>query len=236
MIPKLDIPDGLSRDAAESLQGALAAQVVVEDRFGRIDTVAGLDVAYDKQGNWATAAIAVVRADDLSVVETRTLDSAIRFPYIPGLLSFRELPAICALLRQVTVTPDLLICDGQGIAHPRRFGLACHLGVMFDVPAIGCAKTPLLGAVCEPGLARGDSSALLDRGETVGCALRTRSGVKPVYVSPGHRISVASACEWVLKLAPRFRLPEPLRLADQAARRAQADRLIPPHPEKPSAR
>ena len=236
MIPKLDIPDGLSRDAAESLQGALAARVVLEDRFGRIDTVAGLDVAYDKQGNRATAAIAVLRAGDLSVLETRTLDSAIRFPYIPGLLSFRELPAICALLQQVTVTPDLLICDGQGIAHPRRFGLACHLGVMFDVPAIGCAKTPLLGAVCEPGLTRGDSTALLDRGDTVGCVLRTRSGVKPVYVSPGHRISVASACEWVLKLAPRFRLPEPLRLADQAARRAQADRLIPPHPEKPSAR
>ena len=224
MIPKLDIPDGLGREAAERLQADLAARVVVEDRFGRIDTVAGLDVAYDRQDNRATAAIVVVRADDLSVIETRTLDTAIRFPYIPGLLSFRELPAICALLQQVTVIPDLLICDGQGIAHPRRFGLACHLGVMFDVPAIGCAKTPLLGAVCEPGLARGDSAALLDRGDTVGCALRTRSGVKPVYVSPGHRISVASACEWVLKLAPRFRLPEPLRLADQAARRAQADR------------
>ncbi|MDP1645407.1 MAG: deoxyribonuclease V [Thiobacillus sp.] len=235
MIPKLDIPDGLSRDAAESLQGALAAQVVVEDRLGRIETVAGLDVAYDRQGKRATAAIAVLRADDLSVVETRTLDTAIRFPYIPGLLSFRELPAICALLQQVTVIPDLLICDGQGIAHPRRFGLACHLGVMFDVPAIGCAKTPLLGAVCEPGLARGDSTTLLDRGDIVGCALRTRSGVKPVYVSPGHRISVASACEWVLKLSPRFRLPEPLRLADQAARTAQADRLI-PHPKKPSPR
>ncbi len=221
MIPKLDIPDGLSKDAAERLQVDLAARVVLQDRFGRIDTVAGLDVAYDKQGKRATAAIAVLRAGDLSVVETRTLDTAIRFPYIPGLLSFRELPAICALLQEVTVTPDLLICDGQGIAHPRRFGLACHLGVMFDVPAIGCAKTPLLGAVCEPGLARGDSAALLDRGDTVGCALRTRSGVKPVYVSPGHRISVASACEWVLKLAPRFRLPQPLRLADQAARRAK---------------
>lgn len=193
--------------------------------FGRIDTIAGLDVAYDRQGNWATAAIAVVRADDLSVVETRTLDSTIRFPYLPGLLAFRELPAICALLQHVAVTPDLLICDGHGIAHPRRFGLACHLGVMFDVPAIGCAKTPLLGAVRGLGPARGDSAALLDRGETVGCALRTRSGVKPVYVSPGHRISVASACEWILKLAPRFRLPEPLRLADQAARRAQAARL-----------
>lgn len=230
MIPKLTIPDGLSRDAAERLQADLAARVVLEDRFGRIDTVAGLDVAYDRQGKRATAAIAVVRAGDLSVVETSTLDIAIRFPYIPGLLSFRELPAICALLQQqVTVIPDLLICDGQGIAHPRRFGLACHLGLMFDVPAIGCAKTPLLGAVREPGLARGDSAALLDRGDTVGCALRTRSGVKPVYVSPGHRISVASACEWVLKLAPRYRLPEPLRLADQAARKAQAARLVPRH-------
>lgn len=222
MIPKLDIPEGLSREAAEGLQADLAARVVVADRFGRIDTVAGLDVAYDRQGKWATAAIAVLRADDLSVVETRTLETAVRFPYIPGLLSFRELPAIRALLQNVTTTPDLLICDGQGIAHPRRFGLACHLGVMFDVPAIGCAKTLLLGGGCEPGMARGDFAALLDRGETLGCALRTRSGVRPVYVSPGHRISVAGACQWVLRLAPRFRLPEPLRLADQAARRALA--------------
>src|SRR5512139_3311491 len=133
-----------------------------------------------------------------------------------------NLPAICSLLQQVTVIPDLLICDGQGIAHPRRFGLACHLGVMFDVPTIGCAKTRLLGTGCEPGMARGDSAVLLDRGEPVGCVLRTCSGVRPVYVSPGHRISVASACEWVLRLAPRFRLPQPLRLADQAARRALA--------------
>jgi deoxyribonuclease V len=228
MIAKLDIADGLSRDAAERLQAGLAARVVVADRFGRIDTVAGVDVAYDREGKRATAAVAVLRADDLSVVETRALETAVRFPYIPGLLSFRELPAICALLQHVTVVPDLLICDGQGIAHPRRFGLACHLGVMFDLPAIGCAKTPLLGAGREPGMApgmaRGDSTALLEQGETVGCALRTRSGVRPVYVSPGHRISVAGACEWVLKLAPRFRLPEPLRLADQAARRAQSAR------------
>ena len=136
MIPKLDIPDGLGREAAERLQADLAARVVVEDRFGCIDTVAGLDVAYDKPGNRATAAIVVVRADDLSVVETRTLDTAVRFPYIPGLLSFRELPAICALLQQVMVTPDLLICDGQGIAHPRRFGLASHLGLLLDLPSV----------------------------------------------------------------------------------------------------
>lgn len=224
MIPILDVPQALTRDAAEALQARLASRVVVADRFERIDTVAGVDVAYAREGGRATAAVVVLQADGLGVVETRTLDVAVSFPYVPGLLSFRELPAISALLQQLTTIPDLLICDGQGIAHPRHFGLACHLGVMFAVPAIGCAKTPLVGAVRTPGAARGDRTALLDRGETVGCALRTRSGVKPVYVSPGHRISVASACEWVLRLAPRFRLPEPLRLADQAARRAEGAR------------
>ena len=222
MIPKLDIPNGLSREEAERLQARLAARVIAEDRFGRIDIVAGVDVAYEKQGSRATAAIAILRTSDLSVMETRTLDSAVRFPYIPGLLSFRELPAICGLLQEITIIPDLLICDGQGIAHPRRFGLACHLGVMFDMPTIGCAKTLLLGSGREPGMGRGNSEPLLDKGETVGCALRTRTKIKPVYVSPGHRISVPTACEWVLKLASRFRLPEPLRFADQAARRALA--------------
>jgi deoxyribonuclease V len=155
------------------------------------------------------------------VLDIITRNSTVGFPYIPGLLSFRELPAIRALLQDITILPDLLLCDGQGIAHPRRFGLACHLGVMFDVPTIGCAKTCLLGNGSEPGMTRGDSAPLMEQGEIVGCALRTRTQIKPVYVSPGHRISVQTACEWVLKFAPRFRLPEPLRLADQAARRAR---------------
>ena len=222
MIPRLDIPHDLNRDQAERLQASLATRVITEDRLDRIDVVAGVDVAYAKQGNCATAAIAILQARDLSVLEIITRDCTTSFPYIPGLLSFRELPAIRALLKDIPIIPDLLLCDGQGIAHPRRFGLACHLGLMFDVPTIGCAKTCLLGQDSEPGTARGDSAPLRDRGEIVGCALRTRSRVSPVYVSPGHRISVPTACEWVLKLAPRFRLPEPLRLADQAARRALA--------------
>lgn len=229
MTPKLDIPRGLGREAAERLQTALAARVVVADRFDRIGTVAGVDVAYEKGGERAVAAVVVLRADDLCLVETRSLAGAAGASYRPGLLSFRELPVIAALLQQLEVTPDLLICDGQGIAHPRRFGLACHLGVMFDVPTVGCAKTRLLGR-SEPGPARGDAAVLVDRGEAVGCALRTRSGVKAVYVSPGHRISVAAACEWVLRLAPRFRIPEPLRLADQAARRALGE-LAPRRPD-----
>lgn len=220
MTPKLELPDGLNRDEAEQLQASLAARVITQDSFDRIDTVAGVDVAYDKQSNRVSAALALLKAGDLSVIQIVTRDSTARFPYVPGLLSLRELPAIRALLQAITISPDLLICDGQGIAHPRRFGLACHLGVMFDVPTIGCAKTCLLGGGSEPGMERGHSAPLLDKGETVGCALRTRTRVKPVYVSPGHRVSVPSACDWILALAPRYRLPEPLRLADQAARRA----------------
>lgn len=222
MTPKLDIPDTLNTEQAERLQAALASQVIVEDRFERIDIVAGVDVAYERHSDRATAAVALVRASDLSVVEVRTIESTVRFPYIPTLFAFRELPLICASLRDIAVTPDLLVCDGHGIAHPRRFGLACHLGLMFDVPTIGCAKTRLVGRGAEPAMERGGSAPLLDQGEIVGCALRTRTGVKPVYVSPGHRISVTSAREWILKLAPRFRLPEPLRLADQAARKGLA--------------
>lgn len=222
MIPKLDIPDDLNIEEAEQLQAALASQVIVEDRFSRTDIVAGVDVAYERNSNRAVAAVALLRASDLSVVETRTLESTVRFPYLPTLFAFRELPLICELLRDLAIIPDLLICDGHGIAHPRRFGLACHLGLMFDVPTIGCAKTLLIGCGAEPAMERGGSAPLLYKGETVGCTLRTRSKVKPVYVSPGHRVSVQSACGWVLKLAPRFRLPEPLRLADQAARKGLA--------------
>lgn len=220
MIPQFELPSGLSRSEAEQLQARLASRVVVQDRYARIDSVAGLDVAYEKTGTRCVAAIALLRASDFRVLEVRTLETRAEFPYVSGLFSLRELPALCALLRAISVVPDLLLCDGQGIAHPRRFGLACHLGLMFDLPAIGCAKTLLVGTAAEPGLQRGASTALVHAGDIVGCALRTRQGVKPVYVSPGHRISVTSACDWVLRLAPRFRLPEPLRLADQAARRA----------------
>lgn len=223
MIPRLDIPIGLSPAEAEGLQARLASRVVLEDRFERIELVAGLDVAYEKNGDRCVAAVALLRASDLRVVEIRTRESVVPFPYLPGLFAFRELPALSGLLREISRVPDLLLCDGQGTAHPRRFGLACHLGLMFDLPAIGCAKTLLAGSAAEPGTERGASMPLVYEAETVGCCLRTRTGVKPVYVSPGHRISVASACDWVLRLAPRFRLPEPLRLAHQAARSARLE-------------
>ena len=235
MIPLITLEDDLTRHDAEQLQSSLATRVVAEDRFGRIALVAGVDVAYDPQSERAAAAIALLRADDLSVVDIITRISTARFPYVPGLLAFREAPAISAVLEAISVVPDLLLCDGQGIAHPRRFGLACHLGVMFDVPTIGCAKTCLLGGGPEPGLRRGDAAPLTDKGEILGCALRTRDHVKPVYVSPGHRISVSSACAWTLRLAPRYRRPEPLRLADHAARSALGQPSL-PHPARRASR
>nr|WP_232220256.1 endonuclease V [Legionella tunisiensis] len=136
-------------------------------------------------------------------------------PYCSGFLSFREVPAISKALDKLNKLPDLIVCDGQGVAHPRGFGLACHLGLAYDIPTIGCGKSRLYGAADEPGPSRGNFSYLYDKHKTIiGCVLRTRNGVKPVYVSTGHKISLPTACEWVLKLSPKYRLPETTRLAD----------------------
>jgi deoxyribonuclease V len=152
---------------------------------------------------------------DQSVV----LDRA-AFGYVPGLFAFRELPALLAALDRLAAAPDLLICDGHGLAHPRRFGLACHLGVLTGLSSIGVGKTPLVGEWEQPGPTRGDWADLRDRGEVVGRVLRTRDGVKPVFVSVGHRMSLDNACAQVLALTPLYRLPETTRLADQRSRRA----------------
>ena len=160
----------------------------------------------------------VVEWPSLAPVEQATEQAEVTFPYIPGLLSFRELPLILPAFARLRTRPDLVVVDGQGIAHPRRFGIAAHLGVLLDLPAIGCAKSRLTGTpVGELGVQRGDRVALVDRGQVVGYELRTRAGVKPLYVSPGHRIGVEGAADWVLRLTAGYRLPEPTRLADRAA-------------------
>lgn len=198
------------------LQSKLASLVVTEDQLPEhVRTVAGVDVAYHGDGTRAFAAVAVIDVASGKVIQLVSAEARVRFPYVPGLLSFRELPVLAAAFDKLSVRPDLVICDGQGIAHPRRFGLACHVGVLYDVPAIGCAKTRLIGEADEPGVARGSVAPLVSDGEVVGALLRTRDGVKPVYVSPGHRISLRTACEWVVTLCPRYRLPDPIRIADQ---------------------
>ncbi|MBB2945611.1 deoxyribonuclease V [Actinoplanes lutulentus] len=201
---------------------ALAAQEVLRSRVVSAPgpaspvTVAGLDVAYD--GDRLGAAVVVLDYADLSVRDTALVIGRPAFPYVPGLFAFREVPSLLDALEKLTVRPDVLICDGHGLAHPRRFGLAAHLGVLTDLPAFGVGKTRLVGEFAPVGAERGDRSPLVDAGETVGAVLRTRSGVKPVFVSAGHRIDLDNACAITLRLTPKFRLPETTRVADRACR------------------
>jgi deoxyribonuclease V len=206
---------------AEAVQDRLRTRV---DLTGTgppaVRTVAGLDVAY--ADDRLAAAVVVLALDGLEVVEQITVFDRPAFPYVPGLFAFRELPALIQGLRRLTVTPDLLICDGHGLAHPKRFGLACHLGVLTGLPAIGVGKTRLVGAYDEPGPDRGSWSEVREGGEVVGRALRTQTGIRPVFVSVGHRADLDTACAVTLRLTPRYRLPESTRHADRLARAALA--------------
>ncbi|WP_433393987.1 endonuclease V [Micromonospora sp. KLBMP9576] len=185
-------------------------------------TVAGLDVAYAESGDRLAAAVTVLDARTLAVVDSAVSVGRPAFPYVPGLFAFRELPALLDALDRLTVRPELLVCDGHGLAHPRRFGLACHLGVLTGLPAIGVGKTPLLGQWVPPVYRRGAWTPLRDGDEIVGRVLRTRDGVKPVFVSVGHRMGLDNATARVLALTPRYRLPETTRTADRLCREALA--------------
>jgi deoxyribonuclease V len=207
---------------ARAVQRRLAGQVVLGGGPADVRAVAGVDIAVGPRGsNAGRAAVVVLAWPSLEPLEQSIERAEVRFPYIPGLLSFRELPLVLPAFARLTRRPDLVIVDGQGIAHPRRFGIASHLGVLLDLPTIGCAKSRLTGL---PSGVLGDESGarvpLLDGDECVGYVLRTRTGVKPLYVSPGHRIGFEEAADWVLRLTAGYRLPQPTRLADQAAARA----------------
>jgi deoxyribonuclease V len=178
--------------------------------------VAGVDVSYDRRSPTLFAAVVVLDAVTLEPLETVGARERARFPYVPGYLSFREAPAVLRAFVKLRQAPDLLLCDGHGVAHPRRFGLACHLGIWLDLPTIGCAKSRLVGSHPEPGVRRGCHRAVIDEAEKVGEVVRTRGGVRPVYVSVGHRVSLTTARRWALRLARRYRLPEPIRAAHLA--------------------
>lgn len=220
----LSHPWDLSAKAATELQERLACRVITEDRLPeRIRTVAGVDAAYRDEDSLAFAAVAIIDVTTSRLEEAVFATEPAHFPYVPGLLSFREIPVLTAAFAKLTAQPDLVVCDGQGIAHPRRFGLACHIGVIYDLPAIGCAKTHLVGNAQEPDFKRGSFSPIVYEGETVGSLLRTRDGVKPLCVSSGHRISLQTAGDWVLTLSARYRIPEPIRLADQLVNKMKRD-------------
>jgi deoxyribonuclease V len=216
-------PWDLNPREAIALQRELASRVVCEGSPAEHDVrfVAGSDVAFDNANARAAGAIVVLAYPSLDVVEEATVETQVPFPYVPGLLSFRETPVLLDAFARLRHTPDLLMVDGHGYAHPRRFGFACHLGLLLDLPTIGVAKSRLVGVPGHVGEPRGSRADLLDEGELIGSLLRTRERVKPVYVSIGHRISLAAAERWVLACATRYRLPEPTRLADRLSRVAK---------------
>lgn len=204
------------REAA-GVQARLRSKVVRDDRLGAVRRVAGTDVGFEKGGAVTRAAVVVLTYPELDLADYAIARLPTKFPYVPGLLSFREAPAILAALERLKLRPDLILCDGQGYAHPRRCGLASHIGLLAGIPTIGAAKSRLLGTYDEPPQKRGAWRPLLDDGETIGAVLRTRSGVKPIFVSIGHRVSLETAVRYVMGCAPRYRLPETTRWAHRLA-------------------
>jgi deoxyribonuclease V len=202
---------------ALDIQLRLAAQVSRKNEVTSPRFIAGVDISVDKEKGVATGAVVVLNYPELRLVETKVVSGKLDFPYIPGLLSFREAPLTLAACQSLGVTPDLILVDGQGIAHPRRFGIASHLGLFLDTPTIGCAKSRLCGYHKEPAEEPGSYAELVDGGETIGVALRTKPGANPIYVSIGHKVDLEAAIYWARECCRGYRLPEPCRLAHLAA-------------------
>jgi deoxyribonuclease V len=210
----------LTPKEAVVLQEQLAARVVLRDTLPKdVRLVAGVDVSYRRSAEWFHGAVVLIDLKTAEIVETATASAAGKFPYIPGLLSFRELPVLLQAFRKLCALPEVVLVDGQGIAHPRRFGLASHLGLWLGLPTIGCAKSRLCGEAAEPGPLRGDRVSLLLDEEPVGTVLRTRDRVRPLFVSPGHLVSITRSAETVLQCGGGYRLPEPTRQAHLASNR-----------------
>jgi deoxyribonuclease V len=218
-IPPMTHPWPTTPQDAIALQRQLRDRVILQDDFGAVRIIGGTDVGFEDQGKTTRAAIITLQWPGLTVLEQQLIRTPTTFPYVPGLLSFREIPALLQAFAQLEEVPDLILCDGQGIAHPRRLGIASHLGLLLNCPTIGVAKSRLVGTHADVPEERGHWTMLHDRSETIGAVLRTRLRVKPLYISPGHRISLESALTWVMHCTTRYRLPEPTRLADKLASR-----------------
>jgi deoxyribonuclease V len=215
----------LSREEAIALQQSLRDKIITTDQCGEVRTVAGVDVGFEDDGDTTRAAVVVLNFPDLQIRERAIARRPTTFPYIPGLLSFREVPAVLDALDQLQNLPDLLLCDGQGTAHPRRFGIACHVGLLTNLPAIGVAKSLLVGKHETVADEKGAWQPLEHRGDIIGVALRTRPKTKPLYISPGHRISLETSIAYVLQCTPKYRLPETTRQAHKLASETPASEL-----------
>lgn len=208
----------LTVEEAIAIQQQLRREVITSDQLKEpVQYVAGVDMGFEAAGTISRAAVAVLSFPDLQLQESAIARRPTSFPYVPGFLSFREIPAVLDALEKISTVPDLILCDGQGIAHPRRLGIACHLGLIVDIPTIGVAKSLLIGKHQEVPDSRGSWQPLINRGETIGAVLRTRVGTKPLYVSSGHRVSLPTAIDYVLRCTPKYRLPETTRIADKLA-------------------
>jgi len=203
----------LTPSEAIEVQQRLRSMVRLEPLTGEVHTIAGADISFNKFSETVYAGIVVLSLPDLRIIEEAGVRSVAKFPYVPGLLSFRETPSLLDAWDKLQTKPDVLMLDGQGIAHPRRFGIACHVGLLLDLPTIGCAKSILTGRQGNLGLEAGSQSPLIDRGEQVGMALRTKNKVAPVYVSAGHLIDLTSAVDLVMRSTRKYRQPEPTRQA-----------------------
>ena len=202
---------------AKQIQQELAKKVSCESKALIPNVIAGVDISVSNSTGIARSAVVILNYPELEIVEIATAEDKLDFPYIPGLLSFREAPLILAACQKLSTNPDLILADGQGIAHPRRFGIASHLGLLLNTPTIGCAKSRLCGKHEPVGMEAGSYAKLFDNGEIIGVALRTKTKVNPIYVSIGHKIDLPSAIDWVLQCCRRYRLPDPCRLAHLAA-------------------
>ncbi len=207
----------LTAEAAIEIQQRLRQEVITRDQFGAVHYVAGVDVGFEADGSVTRAAVAVLSYPELQLCDQAIARRPTTFPYIPGFLSFREVPAVLDALATVKIVPDLLLCDGQGIAHPRRLGIACHLGVLTNMPTIGVAKSRLIGKHAEVPDQRGSWEPLYERGEVIGAVLKTRPNTLPLYISPGHRISLETSIAYVMGCTTKYRLPETTRFAHRLA-------------------
>ena len=208
----------VSAKEAILIQEVLKDKIILKKDFSELKTIGGGDVAYSKNGNQLFGAIAVLSFPDMEVLDTATADGKIAFPYTPGLLSFREGPILIKTFQRLKIKPDVMLFDGQGIAHPRRMGLASHMGLWLDLPSIGCAKTPLLKEFINPGPSKGSFEWIRQEGRKVGAVLRTKEKLKALFVSPGHRVDLLMSIRLALESCRGFRIPEPLRQAHQTSR------------------
>jgi deoxyribonuclease V len=203
----------LSYSEAVQVQKELIKKLAFHPIKQTVKYVAGADISYSKNDPRIFGAVVVIELPEMKVIEVQTADDIATFPYIPGLLAFRELPVLCKIFSKIKQIPDVVICDGQGIAHPREMGIASHLGLLLDIPTVGCAKTRLVGEYGNVGLEKGSHTPLIFKGKVVGCVMRTRDSVKPVFVSPGHQIDLETAMTAINLCTTKYRLPEPTRLA-----------------------